>query len=64
MIAQKSFNEDIVHSLVLEMKKNGMELTITSQKENGTRKPIKRLNYSHRVVVPYSEASVRSAKEH
>ena len=36
----------------------------TSQKGNGTSTPIKWLNYSHRVVIPYSEAQVRSAEEH
>ena len=37
VITQRSFSEDIGHSLVREMKKNGMERAITSQKGNGTK---------------------------
>ena len=38
---KKDFSEDIGHSTVLEMKKNGMERTLINQKENGTRRPIR-----------------------
>ena len=41
MTTQRSFSEDIGHSSVLEMKKNGMERALTNQKEDGTNKPIR-----------------------
>ena len=64
VLTPKSFSEDIGHSLVLEMKKNCTELALSSQKENGTSKPIRWLMYAHRVVIPYSHAQVRPAEEH
>ena len=38
---RKDFGEDIGHSSILKMKKNGMGRTLTSQKEDGTSKPIR-----------------------
>ena len=51
-ITQEDFSEDIAHSSVLEMKKNGMD-----SEANGMTKHLQK------VVIPYSEVEVRSTEE-